>query len=496
MLRDIKFKPVSLFVLSLVLSALSCLYPGCEGLIFISVLPLFLSFGDSPLKQRLITGFAAGFCLSFFLVYWLSQLTLTGVLFFCLWNASGFGLIALLWQRAPGGLTLPLIYAIYEGTRDYLLPGSSFGSIGLILSDYPLLIQIASIGGLPGVSFWIMGVNFSAYKCWISDNQGKRFIPCLGLLLWITVPLIYGAFRLEEGAFLQKKIITLRIGLIQPNIVPEEKWNVSREKEIFSVLERLSLELKPFHPDVLLWPETAIPVSWHFNAEAKELVKRVGENLKCPILFGSIDSRAENHYNAVFYADQKQTISSIYHKMNLVPFGEYIPMAEVFPFLKNVIPLPYPFNKGEQSVSFVLNGVKILPLICFEDTLSHFVRKTVHLEKPDLLVVFTNDGWFKGLGGALNHDRLARFRAVENGIPMVRCTNTGVSSVLDAKGRVLDGISVKGRIEGVEGVKAVELKISPSIKTFFSMGGDLGLALCFICSICFKVFFWNGKTGR
>ena len=402
-------------------------------------------------------------------------------------------MIAFLWGRVYCGLSFALIFAFCEWGRDYLLPGSSFGSLGLILSDYPVFIQIAAIGGLPFVSFWIMGVNFSAFKYLTSENKRARVISGFGLLLWISVPLLYGGLRLEERAPLQEKSCTLRIGMIQPNILPSDKWNVSHEKKIFSVLERLSMELKAFRPDVLLWPETAIPVSWDFNIEAKKLIKKVMGNLKCPILFGTIDSRTENHYNAIYYADQKQINPSIYHKMNLVPFGEYIPLVDIFPFLENVIPIPYPFTKGEKAISFAVNGVIILPLICFEDTLSSFVQKVVHLEKPDLLAVFTNDGWFKGPGGPLNHDRLARFRAVENGIPMVRCTNTGVSSLLDANGRVLDRISAKGKMEGVEGGKVVDFRIFPRMETFFSIWGDLWLALCFICSICLEVVFRKKK---
>ncbi len=496
MLRKIRLKPAGLFLLSIFLTALSCLYPGCEVLIFISFFPLFLSFNECLLRPRLLTGISAGFGLSVFLLYWLSEVTLGGAFLFCLWNALDLAVIALLWGRFHSSLSHALIFSFCEWMREVLLPGSSFGFLGLILADYPLLIQIAAIGGLPFMGFWIIGVNYSVFKCWISEKGNRRIISGLGLAFWIAVPLFYGGIRLQEKAP-HGEVRTLRIGMIQPNIRPADKWNVSCEKEIFSVLERLSMELKVSYPDVLLWPETAIPVSWEFNSEAGKLIKRVKKNLQCPILFGSIDCRTDNYYNAVFHADQTQSIPLIYHKINLVPFGEYIPLADVFPFLKNVIPLPYPFAKGERNVSFRVNGIKILPLICFEDTLSRFVQKAVFQEKPDLIAVFTNDGWFKGLGGPLNHDRLARFRAVENAIPVVRCTNTGVSSILDSRGRVLEKISVKGKMEGIEGAMVKNLLILPPVKTFFSRAGGLWLALCFFCSICLEIIFRKRKKeGR
>ena len=485
MLRDINFNPAVSFLLSGFLIILRCLCAGCSGLIFIAFAPFFFCLDSCISGHRIAAGVTAGLVLSFCLIYWLSQITFTGTLFFCLWNASGFILISFLWKRIRAGLTVSFLYAFCEWGRDFIIPGSSFGSLGLILSDNPLFIQMADIGGVPLVGFWIMGVNYSLFRFLQTGGKALRFRSGMLVVLWIVIPLLYGVLRLEESS-LQKPQI-LRVGMIQPNILPTDKWNINREKEIFSALERLSMELIFFKPDVLLWPETSIPVSWHFNQEAQALTKRTGEKLQCSILFGSIDSRMENHYNSVFYSDPNQGIVSIYHKVNLVPFGEYIPLVELFPFLENIVPLPFPFKKGDEEVTFTIKGVNILPLICFEDSLSRFVRKAVQLEKPGLLAVFTNDGWFKGPTGPLNHDRLARFRALENGIPMIRCTNTGVSSVIDASGRVLDRITIKGRVEGVEGAKGFDLRIMPVRKTFFSAAGDLWLALCFICSICVEM---------
>src|SRR5205823_6890990 len=125
----------------------------------------------------------------------------------------------------------------------------------------------------------------------------------------------------------------------------------------------------------------------------------------------------------------------VYHKQELVIFGEYIPLEHSLPFIKYLTPIPGSFAAGTEPTQFHIGDAIISPLICFEDTFPHVARKAAR-DDTDFLVNLTNDGWFGDSAEQWQHEANAIFRSVENGIPLVRCANNGITCWIDGRGRV------------------------------------------------------------
>jgi apolipoprotein N-acyltransferase len=228
--------------------------------------------------------------------------------------------------------------------------------------------------------------------------------------------------------------------LIQPNAAQHLKWDPDMALQFFARQIEFTAAPADPRPDLIIWPETAVP-TWLDNAgPAFARISDAAGNT--PVVLGIQRQDAFRAFNSLVVLDGAGQVTDLYDKHHLVPFGEYLPFGS----LLNGLGLSaftaqggFGYSAGPGARVLDLGGLgKALPLICYEAIFPQDVRAAP--ERPDWLLQITNDAWFGRLSGPYQHLAQARLRAVEQGLPMVRVANTGVSAVIDARGRVLDAL--------------------------------------------------------
>jgi apolipoprotein N-acyltransferase len=361
------------------------------------------------------------------------------------WACGGWlrdGLVKLEWpwfRRFGFGLFAAAVWVGLEMVQARLLGGYPWNFLGVSQFENLPLIQIASITGVYGVSFLVVWVSVSLLFAVLQIRHAPAnpwswsadlTLPLLALGLVCS----WGVFRV---ASLPVSANRLTAALVQPSIPQQLIWERGSDDErLGKVLElsRLALATKP---DLLLWPEACAPISAERWPEVFDMVKSSG----VPLLFGADDvervADEVRFYNSAVLLTQDGPHLPSYRKRRLVMFGEYIPLEKVLPFMKYLSPIGGSFTAGTEPVQFALPGSAqtLAPLICFEDAFPHGGREHVSPETA-LLVNLTNDGWFGAGPEQWQHAANAVFRAVENAVPLVRCSNNGLTCWIDPLGRV------------------------------------------------------------
>lgn len=306
------------------------------------------------------------------------------------------------------------------------------------------LIQTADLVGPYGTGFVVMWFNAALYWAVLAPNSERqaRWWPLAYAALFAVLSLVYGFLRLqsvdEEMAGARK----LSVGSVQGNVDIDMKWNpVLAQKNLQRHLE-LSQQLDAV--PLIIWPESAIEALL-----PDELLVLPAEFLppfkaeRGFFIFGakSFSGRPElanfKAFNTAFLTDAQGKVISRYHKQVLLAFGEYLPFAKVLSLLP-AMPFADGFTPGEGPITFPAGrAVRIAPLICYEDLMPEMARQFVGLTRANLLVNLTNDAWYGKSVGPWQHLRLAQSRAIETRRSLLRVTNTGVTSLVNAKGELV-----------------------------------------------------------
>lgn len=322
-------------------------------------------------------------------------------------------------------------------------------ALGISQFKFLPLIQIASLTGVYGVSFIILWFSISLL---IATNVALRRSAqpqfWLGQLAFPSIVLIavliFGFKRLRHEQFSGRE---LKIALIQPAIPQQVIWNPSEKTNRLAKLVQLSQTALAERPDLLVWPEAALPdFMTRFNSSIHNAVTNLVLPQKTWMIFGANDFETRENsgnppqvdwFNSSFLISPNGEPVARYHKRHLVMFGEYMPLGRWFPFLNKFRSINRGFRAGDGPVPFHLTdlNVKISVLICSEDIFPHLVREYVDVD-TDFLLNLTNDGWFGDSAAQWQHAADALFRAVENGLPLVRCTNNGLTCWIDSRGRL------------------------------------------------------------
>jgi apolipoprotein N-acyltransferase len=253
--------------------------------------------------------------------------------------------------------------------------------------------------------------------------------------------MVYGARSVLHPT--EKAVHTLSYAAVQP-AVPQDPW---RSAGITKVAQELSkgseIALAQIGPvDLLVWPESLAGTGWREEPEFQKAVQKIRREGARSLLTGSLDIRGADTFNsAVLFTGEEGRSPQVYDKSHLVIMGEYVPLAEIFPWLRKLVPPGGDLTAGEISGVFELagNGIRIAPLICFEDSVARVVRRAAQ-KLPHLLVNLTNDAWFGRSAGAKQHLENARFRAIETRLPLLRATNDGVTALISPRGVVIEQV--------------------------------------------------------
>jgi apolipoprotein N-acyltransferase len=262
---------------------------------------------------------------------------------------------------------------------------------------------------------------------------------------------------------------TLR--LIQPNAPQKDKWDPDKIPVFFQrQLRFTATQPAGAAPDLVIWSETAIPWSLQYAGTALEEIARAGGD--APVSLGVQRSDGLRYFNSMITLDQSGAVTQAYDKHHLVPFGEYVPFGDLLARF-GIYGLAaqeghgYTSGPGAKLLDFGALG-RALPLICYEAVFAHDVNAAP--ERPDFLIQITNDAWFGRGAGPRQHLAQARMRAIEQGLPLARAANTGISAMIDPYGRVIAALALN-----TAGFIDVALP-APRAATLYSRTGDLPFA--------------------
>jgi apolipoprotein N-acyltransferase len=356
-------------------------------------------------------------------------------------SAAGFP------QRALWALSCGAVWVALELGQGRLLSGFPWNFLGASQYAQLPLLQLASVTGVPGVSFvmvWFSAALVSGMMRWARPSRPPRLmalvddliLPLLAVGIIVTAGFWRIAREPRAGRF-------LTAALVQPSIPQTLIWDPGAAAGRFEkLLELTDLALKT-RPDVLIWPEAALPPI--DEAQFQRVAGLIRSN-RVWFVFGADDAEerpagagaSERHYfNSAFLMNPEGRVVATYRKQRLVIFGEYIPLVRWLPFLKWFTPIEGGFTPGEGPVEFDLGPLRarVALSICFEDVFGFFTRRSV-TEATDFILNLTNNGWFGEGAAQWQHATSALFRAVENGVPLVRCTNNGLTCWIDRLGRM------------------------------------------------------------
>ncbi|MCM2472611.1 apolipoprotein N-acyltransferase [Rhizobium sp. CG5] len=378
-----------------------------------------------------------------------------------------YGLAAMLakflWSDGAGRIAaLSAAFGLVEWLRSVVATGFPWNAIGYGAMPMPLMMQSAHVIGLFGVT--TLAVFVFASPALIGTRRGA--LPGLAVAALLFVAHIgYGAYVLLLPETPQDNAKPVSVRLVQPVIDQAAKLENSDRAAIFE--KHLSLSALPprpdeKRPDVIVWPETSVPFILTENPDALLRIADLLEEGQV-LIAGAVRSEeqgagaAPRFYNSVYVIDDKGQIIAASDKVHLTPFGEYVPYEDVLRRfgVENLVNLPGGFSAAaDRSLLPLPNGVKLYPLICYEIIFPD--EMTPVLAQAGAILNVTNDAWFGYSPGPYQHLLQARVRAVENALPVIRNANSGISAVIDSKGRIISGLDFN-----VEGIVDSTLTLEP-----------------------------------
>ena len=454
-----------------VLTALTVICPSLGALEWISLVPAAVAIlgiaSDPEIKLGRVYGYGLFFFMSYYCViyHWfvtLYPLEFTGM---SRWAAvvvviaGWFGLsllqaltgglifvaLALLgksWIVRRGALLLPALagglWGIFEWSQTFFWTGVPWGRLGIGQSKLLLMLRPSSLFGSYFVTFMIVAVNFTLALCLLEKHKVKLYSVCAAALLVCHLALGVAATLMyipdEENGFVA--------AAIQGNISSSEKWDMSPD-DILDVYEQLTLEAAKEGAELIVWPETAIPIDMVHNPARIERIRSIARSSDCDILVGifTSDDSGQDRNSLVLFRKDGSVGEQMYSKRYLVPFGEYVPMRTVIqtliPPLTEIAMLGEDLIAGEDSGIIDWNGSKLGSLICF-DSIYETATLTSVRDGADIIILSTNDSWFFDSAAVYMHNAQAVMRAVESGRYVVRAASTGVSGVITPAGNIVE----------------------------------------------------------
>lgn len=340
-------------------------------------------------------------------------------------------------NRASFALAFAALWFAGEWLRSWLFTGFPWLFAGYAHLDTPLA------GWAPVLSVYGIGLLLALTGAVIALLVSGRLVPVRGrssvaLLLAAALPWPAGAL-LTQVNWTQPEGETIEVGLVQANIPQDKKWLPEFRGETISRYQKGTRELSGRQVDVIIWPEAALPLLYNQAPNLMEALQRNAEKTGIDLISGLLYDRRQAdsnrrvvHNSAAVFGRSPQ----VYHKRHLVPFGEYVPLEEWIRGTIEFFDLPTSFIRpgAEEQQPLHAGGASWAPLICYEIVYPGMVANSALSNQ--VLLTISNDAWFGDSIGPLQHMQMAQMRALETGRYLVRGTNTGVTAVVDPRGRI------------------------------------------------------------
>jgi len=462
---------------------------GHGAVAWAALVPLLVALPGTSGWRAARLGYVTGAVSSMGLLYWtafvvvqyggmalpVGILVMTALcLAFSLFHALfGWGTGRLAAAFGPAGLLgAPALWVGLEYARTHTFFSFPWTLLGY--SQHALLpfVQIASVTAVYGVSFLVCAASALLAFVALEPRAGRRRAAAAGLVL-----LVGGAWTLGRWQMSRPVAETgrLRVGLVQGGVRQEEKWvpeqawsNVGRHVDL---TEKAAAE----GARLVVWPESAVPFLFDEDEALASLLRETVRRHGIYLYFGNDDREGATDGRGRIYVgakllDPAGELVARYHKIQLVPFGEYVPMQPFFTlggrFAAKLVQEVSDFTPGREAATGVVDGHRIGGFICYEAIFPALVRRFA-AGGAELLVNITNDAWYGTTSAPHQHLAMAAFRAVENERYLVRAANTGITAVVDPRGRVLDPTRLFDTTVLVREVPLV------SETTFYTRHGDV-----------------------
>jgi apolipoprotein N-acyltransferase len=369
----------------------------------------------------------------------------------------------------------------------------------------PLVIQISELTGPLGVTALLMLVNGALYDLW--QNPRAARYPALAAGALLCAALIFGAVRMHQIDGIVAHAPRLKVGLVQPNFAYTMDGEFSRDEALrqLTALQEQSQRLEQRGAQLLVWSEGSFPIavprefSADFPPESLAMIRR---GFSVPTMIGAemYDAAREDAFNSAVLLDGHGKVAGRYDKVRLLAFGEYVPGIETFPWLRKLLPAGagrFTAGTGPGVISMQDpsgRDWRLGPVICYEDILQSFLRGVGQLH-PNLLVNLTSDSWFGADTEPWEHMALSVFASVELRVSMVRSVNSGISTLIDPNGRVVQKTYANDpyrQPRPADGL-LVEAPYMAGGHTVFVAIGNLFAYLCLGASIIFLAVAWRRR---
>ncbi|MEK1907836.1 MAG: apolipoprotein N-acyltransferase, partial [Pseudomonas sp.] len=358
---------------------------------------------------------------------------------FCAGVALFFALPAWAWARwlrreqAPvaDALSFAALWLAQEAFRGWFLTGFPWLYAGYSQLHGPLA-PLAPLGGM-----WLISLSLALSAVLLVNLPRLRAhkIQLLGAIALLLAPWLV-SLALGEHAWTQAKGAPLKVSAMQGNVAQHMKWDPQQLTAQLELYRDMTLSSQP--ADLIVWPETAVPVLKEFAEGYLQVMARIAQDRKAALITGvpvrEVNERGEKrYYNGITVVGEG---GGTYLKQKLVPFGEYVPLQEVLRGLIAFFDLPMSdFARGPSDQQLLqAKGLQIAPFICYEVVYPEFAAGLA--ARSDLLLTVSNDTWFGTSIGPLQHLQMAQMRALEAGRWMIRATNNGVTALIDPQGRI------------------------------------------------------------
>ena len=454
--------------------------------IFLS-LPLFYVLLDSAMNTRraVLRGLAFGYGYFMFGTWWIANSMLVDIakfgwmIPFSVLGLSGalaiyFGLFgaAMHWWRVASLrlnlLRFVLLWVLVEYLRSIGIFGFPWNLAGYIALSSLKVAQLGSVVGTFGLGFLVVLVGVLPVLAWKGEGRVSRVKGFVLPVVMIALAYGYGVVRLPQGVAMTET----HLRIVQPNIPQSIKSSSEGRFEAMQVLGDLSGKRTEVMPDITVWSETAYPFS----------IRDARADMYPPsglLVTGALRVEGTNEtvkiFNSIAAIDAHGVVRDTFDKGQLVPFGEFVPLRSVLP-LDKITPGSLDFSRGKGPTTIAVDAApSFSPLVCYEVVFPWLAVDEDH--RPAWMVNATNDGWYGKSPGPYQHFAMGRMRAIEQGLPLVRAANSGISAIVDPYGRITGmlPLDVRGVVDGT-----LPAALKPTI---YARTGELLTVLTI-------VFFW------
>ena len=485
-------------------------------LAWVAFVPLFLAIEGESMRRVLRWAWLQGFASYVGSLYWipiplhdfadvhmpiaiLPMLLLAGVLAIYTSIAIWAGEFVARRAAIPAVITMPIAWAAVELIRTYFPIGFPWNLVGYTAYTNLELIQFAEFTGVYGVSALIVFFNAVVYLVMFRRGSHRLQSVSLSALTAILIALLaFGAWRIGN---LKNAVAagSFKVAMVQGNIPQSLKWDPNFLPQSFKVYQDETVAAASRGADLIVWPEAAAaflfqpddkyPAELTSDASYRVALLTLARTINDPILFGAPalarrDGRLGFH-NRAYMVSAKGEVESHYDKIELVPFGEYVPARSVLGYFVNRVVQGFgDLIPGEKQNLFSVKGAKLGILICYESIFPDFTRRAVD-GGADVLVNITNDAWYGQSSAPYQVLAMAAMRSVETKVPMVRVANTGISAIIEPSGQIRARTPLFKR-----GTEIEDVQWRP-VRTAYTIVGDLFSEICLVLTVIGLIVAWR-----